>query len=228
MNNNKLTETKLAMNIQFFAWDDVDSNGGGGKSDIEYTKINAGSMVTLRILDDEPFSRWTHWLPVQKRSLTCAGKDCPICAVIKSQKEAKETPTYSSTRRHILHVWNYDTNRIEFFEQGNTVFKDLSAFHKMLGGIKNADIKVMKTGQGKDTKYTFMPSGATPIPANILEEYNAKKISFTERYKAPDIEDMKKLMAGASFEDVYKQDDSASSNANTEEVKADNVDFTLA
>lgn len=198
-----VNETLLPLNLQHFAWSDVTENNGGGKTDIEYTKINSGSMITIRILDAEPFSRWTHWLPTHKRSLTCAGKDCPICAVIKAQKANKETPTYNSTRRHILHVWNYDTKRIEFFEQGNAVFKDLSAFHQMLGDIRNADIKVMKTGQGKDTKYTFMPQAPSQLDSAILKEYEEKKVNFAERYKAPEVDDVKALMSGKTFDEVY-------------------------
>lgn len=185
------------------AWEDIENGNSGNTVDIEYTKVKPGEVIKIRILDREPFSRWTHWLPKQSRTITCAGQGCPICAVMKAQKENKEDATYSSSRRHILHVWNYTTNRLEFFEQGNTVFKQLASFNKMLGDITTCDFKVMRTGEKKDTAYTFMPEGVTPVAESILNDYKEKKVDFVERYKSPEIDDVKKLMAGATFDEVY-------------------------
>lgn len=206
------------------AWTDIENGNNGGSVDIEYTKVKPGEVIKIRILDTEPFSRWTHWLPKQSRTLTCAGQGCPICAVIKAQKENKEELTYSSSRRHILHVWNYTTNRLEFFEQGNTVFKQLASFHKMLGDITTCDFKVMRTGEKKDTAYTFMPEGVTQIADNIKKEYAEKKIDFEERYKSPEIDDVKRLMAGATFDEVYgaKEEEQTAPQNQEEEV-----DFTV-
>ena len=214
-----MKNNKLNLNLQFFAWADIE-NDAPKTSDIEYTKIAPGAMITIRVLDAEPFSRYTHWLPLQKRSLTCGGSTCPICEVIKSQRANKETPTYSKARRHILHVYNYETKRIEFFEQGNEVYKDLSAFHRMLGDIRNADLKVMKTGAGKDTKYTFMPQPPTPLDSAIQAEYEQKRVDFAERFKAPQPEDVRALMSGKTFDEVYNQQ-----NVQKEE---DEVSFVIA
>lgn len=207
------------------AWTDIENNNNGNSVEIEYTKVKPGEVIKIRILDREPFSRWTHWLPKQQRTITCAGKDCPICAVMKAQKENKEEATYSSSRRHILHVWNYTTNRLEFFEQGNTVFIQLASFHKMLGDITTCDFKVMRTGEKKDTKYTFLPEGVTPTAETILKEYQEKKVDFVERHKAPEVDDVKKLMAGATFDEVYGSNETTpneSHSSNDEEP-----DFTV-
>ena len=197
------------------AWEEIERGSQNNSTEVEYTKIKPGEVIKIRILDREPFSRWTHWLPKQMRTITCGGQSCPICAVVKAQKENKEDLTYSTSRRHILHIWNYTTNRLEFFEQGNAVFKQLASFNKMLGDITSCDIKVMRTGEKKDTAYTFVPEATSPIAESIIKEYEEKKVNFEERFIPPDANDLKKLMAGATFDEVYGNNQNTSSNDNT-------------
>lgn len=210
------------------AWNDINvgSNDGNKKSDVEYMKLQAGTPVKFRILDAEPFSRWTHWLPKQSRSITCGGGDCPICAVIKAQKANGETPQYSSTKKHILHVWNYATGKVEFFEAGNTVFAQLGAYHKMLGDIRNVEFTVVKNGSGKQTSYTFMPGVQAPATQDIINTYNEKKVDFVARYNPPKVDDVKKLMAGMSFDEVFSKDNKEETTVTTEQDN-DTVDFTV-
>ena len=82
------------------SWDDVNRTAGSTK-DINYTKFSEGNTV-IRIIDDEPYSFWSHWMMKHNKGVTCLGKDCPICSVIAQQKANKETPTYSSTQRHVI------------------------------------------------------------------------------------------------------------------------------
>ena len=113
------------------SWAEVkNNNNASSENKVEFTKIEPGETVTLRVLDEEPYSRWTHWLQSHKRGVTCAGKGCPICEIIKQQKANKMTATYSSAKRHVLHVWNYGTKRVELFEQGNTVFETMCTLHE--------------------------------------------------------------------------------------------------
>lgn len=208
------------------AWDDIKVGTASNKCEVEYMKLTPGNPVKMRVLDAEPFSRWTHWLPKQTRSITCAGADCPICAVVKAQKANGETPQYSGSKKHIVHVWNYSTNRVEFFEAGNTVFAQLGAYHKMLGDIRSADFTVMKAGSGKQITYTFMPGAVAPVTQDILDEYQNKKVDFVARYNPPKVDDVKKLMAGMSFEEVYKNTEETAQTA--QEVQTGGVvDFTV-
>lgn len=200
------------------AWNDVSSGNNTEKVDIEYIKLTPNNPVKIRILDTEPYSRWTHWLQKQSRTLTCGGRDCPICAVSKAQKANGETPQYSTTKRHIVHIWNYATNRVEFFEAGNTVFAQLGNYHRLLGSITEADITVIRSGTGKQTTYSFMPDTKAPISQHILTEYNNIKVDFEQRYTPPNAEDIKKLMSGMSFDEVYSsQAETPTPQANQEQ-----------
>ena len=85
----------------------------------------------------------------------------------------------------------------------------------MLGDITSCDIKVMRTGEKKDTAYTFVPEATSPIAESIIKEYEEKKVNFEERFIPPDANDLKKLMAGATFDEVYGNNQNTSSNDNT-------------
>ena len=67
------------------SWD-FEINSGGAKA--EFTKFPVG-VTRIRVIDDEPNVRWTHWIQQHKRSINCPGKDCPICEIRRYQKLIK-------------------------------------------------------------------------------------------------------------------------------------------
>lgn len=186
------------------SWDDVTASGGEKKEKTPYTAFGAGNTV-IRVLDEEPFSFWSHWLQKQQTSVTCPGKDCPICGVIAQMKANKETPIYTSSKRHAIRVWNYVTNQMEVMIQGKNFFQQLLTLHKEVGDITGYDIKVVRKGTGTDTTYTLLPSA--PKPFEITE--GVSDVDLTDLLKAPTKEEIIQLMEGKTWTEINGQEDGA-------------------
>lgn len=178
-------------------WNDVTREPGQSADKTPYTKFENGNTL-IRILDDEPFSFWQHWLPQQKTSVTCMGKDCPICGIIHQQKQNNETPKYNSTQRHAIRIWNYTTQRMEVMIQGRTFFSGLLDLHKEIGDLKTYDVKVIRKGDGKDTTYTMLPTA----PAEFKFADQCAEIDLADMLKAPTKEEMLALMEGKTWAEI--------------------------
>lgn len=78
-------------------------------------------------------------------------------------------------------VWNYGLKRVEVFELTKKVIKEAILSIHMdpdYGSPETLDIKITKTGEGKDTKYSILPSPPKPANQEILEEYEKAKINL--------------------------------------------------
>lgn len=177
------------------SWADVAKSNNDNK--IEYTKFNEGSTV-IRILDDEPYSFWQHWLPEQRSAVTCIGKDCPICNVIAQDRANKITPRFGNTQRHAMRVWNYSTNSMEIMIQGRKFMNQLLTLNKEIGDLKTYDVKVIRTGQGKDTAYSILPSN----PSDFEHADECYTVIMEEQFRPPTRDDMLALMDGKSWTDI--------------------------
>lgn len=166
---------------------------------IPYTKFEIGS-TTIRILDKEPYTFWQHWIPSINSSAVCPGKDtCPICAIIKQQKENPNIPKkYSSTMRFAWRVWNYNTNQMEIMIMGKQFAQQLYTFHKEVGDLTTYDVKIIRNGQGKDTTYMPLPQMIKPF------EFNDKvtAIDFATYFKPATKEEIEQLLAGKTWNDI--------------------------
>lgn len=181
------------------AWTDIENNASEtSKEKVPYTKFKQGAQK-IRIIDDEPFSFWQHWLPKQSTSVVCPGKDCPICNVIKAQKANKETPQYNSTHRHAIRIWNYDTNQMEVLIQGKTFFAQLLTLLKEVGDLRNYDIKVIKSGEGKNTTYTVLPCAASDFEF----EDKLSEVNMEDLFAPPEKEVIIQLMEGKTYKEIY-------------------------
>ena len=180
------------------SWNDVTRDNTNAEK-VPYTKFENGSTI-IRILDNEPFSFWSHWLQKQQTSVTCLGKDCPICNVIRAQKANKETPQYSSTQRHCVRIWNYKEERLEVMIQGRTFFSQLLDLHKEVGDITTYDIKVIRKGEGTNTTYTLLPQPAKEFEIPNQEEFD--NINLSELMAPPTMENMLMLMEGHTWAEI--------------------------
>lgn len=210
-------------NLQFFAWSDV-TDEGGEKRKVEFAKLESGTM--FRILDAEPFSRWVHWVASVKRNVTCIGSknNCPICNIVREQKANNEVPKYSSSKRHAITIWNYNTKRIEVLDGGNEMFSSLAGLQSVVGDLSTYDLKVIKTGTGKDVKYQFIPQAVSEVSADAQKEYPLFKseVDFKEYFKAFTYDQLIMILEGKTLEEVFKaseqQDDVPFEEENKEEV----------
>ena len=182
------------------AWADIERKSNTNKEDrVPYTKFEAGA-TTIRILDNEPYSFWSHWLPSQNTSVICMGKGCPICAVIAEEKANKvANKKYSSTQRHAIRIWNYKTNQMEVMIQGKNFFSQLLTLHREVGDITTYDIKVIRSGEGKETSYTVIPSA----PSEFGIEEGIEEVNMEELFKAPEKDVILQLMEGKTYAEIY-------------------------
>lgn len=223
----------IKLNLQLHGWDDIEDNNNN--DDIDFTKFQEGN-TTMRVIDEKPYTRWTHWVPQANEgkgaSVTCIGKGCPICELIAQAKANKEKPKYNSRKVHAMRIINRITNKVEVNEQGKLFYQNLNSIRKEIGDIRCYDIKVIRKGTGKsDTAYTLLP--LAPSGKFEMEDGKYKFIDFDDKdkelvdkdfnfdnfYIKPSAEEILDIISGKPFSEIFKKD----KEENEEDIK---VDFT--
>jgi hypothetical protein len=185
------------------AWKDVKSENSQ-QNDAQKVKFTAFEEGTIkgRILDDQPYTRWVHWIPKANGgkggSVTCIGKECPCC--IENAKHDKKSKPYTSRKLHSINFLNRDTGEVEILERGNALFEPLSGFLDEIGDLRNYDIKIRISGKGKDMSYVPIPMPPKPLTE---AEKNLEKYDLKEFYKPPTPEQIIMLMNGASYREAF-------------------------
>lgn len=199
-------------------WNDIQKDTQSNQ-EVSFLKIEDKQQVVVRVLSEEPFSRWTHWINSAKRSFTCLGKGCPVCEIIRNDKANGATARYSSQKKHSLLIWNYGTKQIEILEQGNDFFSDLLTFVQDpdLGDLRGYDLKITRKGVKKDTSYTVIPGIKKPICEEALTAFNEAQIDLEKYYSAPSHEQMLGVLEGKPLDEVFKAEQS--------EQQGSDVDF---
>lgn len=191
-------------------WDfNLDGEGGSSKK-AEFTKFPVG-ITRIRVLDNAPDVRWTHFLNQFKRSVNCPGKGCPICEIRKNQKANKEPITYAMGRRFAVNVFNLETGKTEICEQGVGFFEDLRDLKDELEDkgkkLSDAIIKVKRRGTGKDdTSYRLDIDSISPLSEDELAKYDEDKVVLGEYFKPHTNEQILRLVKGEAWDDVMKSE----------------------
>lgn len=190
------------------SWVDVKGNENSNEEKLNFFKIESGQSAVIRIVDEEPLSRWTHWINSAGRSVVCIGEKngCPCCLANKEAKEAGlKTKPFSNSKKHTIHIINKSTNKLELLEQGNDFFVTLLGYREAMGDLRNFDLKITRTGVKKNTKYTIIP-----MPACSLTEEEQKmledRINLKEDLKAPTVEQVLELINGKQAESKDDED----------------------
>lgn len=187
---------------------------------VEFTKFPVG-ITKIRVIDEEPYVRWTHWLTQHKRSINCPGRGCPICEIRKKQKANKEPYSYGMSRKFALNVINRETGNVEIMEQGIGFFQDLRDIMQDLKDMGHnlieADIKVRRRGTGKDdTSYRLDIDEIytlTDEDKKLVEE----KIDLEKYFKPHTNEQITRVLNGESWEDVMYNNEEDEANEELEE-----------
>lgn len=180
-------------------WEDVKGNSSD-EGKLGFFKLEAGSSAIVRIVDDEPLSRWTHWIQSAGRSVVCIGEKngCPCCTANREAKDAGvKVKPYGNSKKHTIHVINKSAKKLELLEQGNEFFETLLGYREAMGDLQNFDLKITRTGLKKNTKYTIIPLPATPLneeETKLLEG----KLNLKEDLKAPTVEQVMEIINGKS------------------------------
>lgn len=229
------------------AWEEVGSNNENSeKKEVKYLKFPVGA-TRIRVLDSEPYSRWTHWLPAPANggkgvSIDCIGKGCPVCETINMEK-AKGTPRekirFSTKKTHSINVLvKSDTgSEVNVLEQGNGLFGQLKDVMVMMSSIgmkpdlTTVDVMVNRTGTGfSDTKYSVMPL-MNEVKPLTEEELNLEKYDLKNLKPKLEPAQIIAIMNGAKLEDVAKEDmeeDKPVEPSEMSDTAPFKVDFTQA
>lgn len=183
------------------------NNEGKEKQEVVYTSIPEGT-IKIRIMEQEPYSRYTHWIPQANGgkgiSVDCIGKECPICEAINKARiaKSKERP-FNKTATHAINILNRTTGKHELLDKGNKIFGVLAQLNAQMGDLTKIDINITKTGRKLgDINYMVLPDFSnTPLTSqeqNTLKEelFNIRDRGLLTR------EQILKLMSGASLADV--------------------------
>lgn len=185
------------------SWNEI-----GGASASETKKVSfltfPEGVTHIRALDSEPFSRWVHWIPSAKRSVTCLGKGCPICELIATAKAKGEKAPFNSSKKHSINVLNRTSGQVEIVEQGNNFWEDVRICFEDNGDITKYDMKVRRTGKGmNDTKYRVdaLPESELTTEEQALVESDARVLA---EYFAPHTaEQLVRLASGEDPKTVF-------------------------
>lgn len=185
-------------------WDFKETGDSNNKKQ-EFTKFPEG-VTKIRVIDEAPVERWTHFLIKEKRSVNCPGKGCPICEIRQYEKANKIPYTHQMARRFALQVLNRNTGKIEIMEQGITFMQDLRDVMEMLheDGKKliDVDLQVRRRGMGKDN---------TSYRIDIAEEYELSEddvalmgqmIDLKEYFAPHKPELITRVLNGEAFDEV--------------------------
>ena len=206
---------------------DLGGNGGEERKKAEFAKFPVG-ITRIRILDEIPFTRWTHFLNKFKRSINCPGRGCPICEIRKNQKANKETQTYAMARRIAINIYNYETKRVEIMEQGVTFFEDLRDLMQDLTEdgkqLRDAIIKVRRRGEGKDdTSYRLDVDKIEPLADEEITKMSEDLTDLSEYFKPHTNEQILRIVNGEDWEDVMKSAvEEAAAEGETTQPSSDN------
>lgn len=214
-----------------------DLSGGQGKK-TNFTKFPVG-VSRIRVLDEQPDVRWTHWLNQYRKSVNCPGRGCPIDEIRRQQKANGEPYTYGMSRRFAINIWNYETNQVEVMEQGITFMEDLRDVMTDIkedgGNLSDFILKVRRRGTAQDdTSYRIDKDEA--VPANELnKEY--EKTNLREYFKPHTPEQILALInftpitgAPTEFQDHWNEvmgygQDNASDNDDTQTGGAEEIEI---
>lgn len=191
------------------SWDQItgDSSilpgsGSGGQDEI---KLESGKAKKIRLIlppGQEPYSYLEHCLEVESvengqmvrtfRTIRCPkttknpNAPCPLCDGQQVRRRV----------RHACNAFDYDLNKVQKLNAGESVFKTIATTRKMGVDILGVDWGVMKTGEGRnDTTYTVTNLGMSQFEYN--PEVHGQLFDIEQEYQPQTIDDMKAIVEGA-------------------------------
>lgn len=218
------------------SWNEVGNEQNTEKKEVNYLKFPEGA-TTIRVLDEVPYSRWTHWLPAPANGgkgvgIDCIGDGCPVCAKIAMEKARgvdRANMKFSSKKTHSINVLvrKPSGDELAILEAGNGIFGNLKDVMVMMGtagmqpDLRSIDVLVNRTGTGfSNTKYSVMGlmHKVSPLTA---EELAIEKYDLNELKPKLTPEQIVAVMEGAKLDEITKSEGSAPQTNN-----APVVDFT--
>jgi|GEM_PF-694667 len=145
------------------------SGGNGGK----YLKFKQGT-VHFRILSQKALKGWEYWTSDNKpKRVLKRPESTPLDIRIGEDGKPERTKHFWA-----MAVWDYDSSAVKILQITQaTVQEPIMTFvrDKDFGHPTNYDLKVSRSGEGLETKYTVMPLHK-PMPAEAEKELADKPV----------------------------------------------------
>lgn len=158
-------------------WGSVKEAGTGAS--VDFIKLQTGQNQ-MRIVS-KPSLVDVHWeksVDGSTKKLTCLGRECPIC-------KAGKVPM----QRYQVKVIDRTDGKVKVLEGGTTIFNQVKnlAMDPEYGNPEMYDIKVTKSGSGRETKYSILPAPRktelSPEESKAVEE--SKSLAELNKAKTP-------------------------------------------
>lgn len=141
----------------------------------DYTKLLDGAN-SLRILSEEPLIGWVYWNTANKpvRSVNHPGQPTDM-RIEQDGKPGKVKEFWA------MAVYNIATKKVELWEVTQNQIKDA-----IISLSRDADwghpaaysLKITKSGQKLETKYSVMPGKPAPLPADVQATVDASPVNL--------------------------------------------------
>ena len=230
-------------------WADVtnENNQSSSKeSEVKFLKLPEGT-VKIRVLDDEPKSRWRHWIPAPANngkgiSVNCIGKGCPLCEENKVAKKATGKNKYNTSMSHIINVLVIsitekgkpakEVNEVMLLDKGNTIFGNMADLISQGCNLKERNINITRKGKNfNDITYSVMPVLVDEPLTVEQNQISLDTYDLDEVDKNLSLDELKTLMNGGSLqpaENVQANQTQAQAPSYTPLQNGMNVDFSQA
>lgn len=182
-------------------------SGGGNADEVRFESGKAKRLRLLMPADGQPYSYLEHCIEIEKfengqtvrtfRTVRCPkttmnpNAHCPLCDGQKARRRV----------RHVCNVWDYEQNKVQKLNAGESVFKPIATARKMGADVLAMDWAVMKTGTDRnDTEYTATNLG----PSHFQLPDGVMLFDVVADYAPHSVEEMKAIVesAGGDWNDI--------------------------
>lgn len=108
---------------------------------------NDGETKELVVLNDQPIKHIVHW--VEGKGQPCTGRDCGACRI-----------GVRASQRYTVHAWC--DGEITRWEMALLTWRDLAALAEMSGQLRGLQLRVRRTGTGRQTRYNLIVTDTVP------------------------------------------------------------------
>lgn len=180
-------------------WENILDNNNFGPR-VPFMKLQSGKNICR--VASKPSKVVQHWektVDGNLRKITCIGEDCPIC-------KAGHAPSVRYQIK-VIDKMDPDAPEAKVLEIGASILRNIVGFVQDddYGDPTKYDLKIQKTGTGRDTRYSVT---ASPHKNSITEE--EKKLLA----EIPSIEEINKPL---SVEQIYNMNLECLANSSTDD-----------